>query len=112
MATATTYIQERFPEKGYKQIKGDFLANGVAYTPDTATYKLTDFQGTVINNLDDIAIPGYTTSYIIELNCEDLAIPITELTGRELLISTTYNGDCQKHRIIFYIEDFVTVENG
>jgi hypothetical protein len=72
----------------------------VALTPDTLTYSLSDVNGNIINELEDVEVSDPSSSETIVLSGDDLGIPSWERLNasesyvlRVLTIEGTYSGD-------------------
>jgi hypothetical protein len=66
-----------------------FNAAGTAVTPTSATWTLTDKDGTVINNRNAVTISSLSTSVTIVLSGDDLRI--ADGKTRKLLVQAIYS---------------------
>jgi len=111
-----TTLTTKLPEEAVAGITVYFFdADGVTpVTPTSATWTLTDTVGNVINGRSAVAITGLSTSNLIVLFGDDLAIGGFGLK-RQLLVDAVYNsstlgsGRPFKAAINFEIENFVGV---
>jgi len=65
--------------------------DGNAVAPTSANWTLTDEDGTVINNREDVAISSPTSSEDIVLSGDDLAVTETGDAVRVLTVEALYN---------------------
>ncbi len=91
--------------------------NGQDVVPDSATWTLTDEDGTVINSRQDVTISSLAASVNIVLTCADLAVD-TGFAGtaqeRIITVSATYtsslgSGLCLKSAAKFNVENLISV---
>lgn len=61
-----------------------------AMAPDTATWTLTDIEGNIINEREDVSITTPGTSEVIELSGDDLAVDGNDIVQRLVTIEGTY----------------------
>jgi hypothetical protein len=100
-------------EKSTLPIEASFTdEDGAAVTPSSITWTLTDHNGNVINNREDVsATPGETVTIL--LSGDDLAIGsngrVRVLTVEALYNSTLGNDLPLKEEIYFSIKDLVNV---
>lgn len=64
-----------------------------AMAPDTATWTLTDLEGSVINTREDEEIETPTTEDTIELSGLDLAVDGNDIVQRLVTIEGTYTSE-------------------
>jgi len=90
-------------------------AAGTAVTPDSATWKLTDESGTVVNSRTAVSISSPSTTNDIILSGLDLAILSATDSGKRILtVEAVYDSDegdnlPLKDEYIFYIENLTNV---
>lgn len=69
-------------------------AAGTAVTPDSATWKLTNESGTVINSRTAVSITGLSTTNDIILSGSDLALQSTTDNGKRIVtVEAVYDSD-------------------
>lgn len=68
--------------------------NGDPATPATATWTLTNMEGTIINGRENVNITSPSSEETIVLSADDLALDTDEVGGanRILTVKATYNG--------------------
>ena len=88
---------------------------GDAVTPSSATWTLTDKQGTVVNSRDAVTISGLSTSVTLVLSGADLAVGSPYFGAeRVLTIEAVYTSDLGaglplKSETTFTISDLLNV---
>lgn len=107
-------LDKRAAEKGVYGITVSFFDSaGVAATPKTLVWSLTDMAGMIINNRKDVAIPEPASTETIVLRDDDLQITDSSKSKefRLLIVSATYDdavlgADCPlREEIRFVVEN-------
>jgi len=85
--------------------------DGTAVNPDLLTWTLVDINGNIINSREDVAVVSPTSTQVITLQGNDLAIPDPSTKERILLVTGTYTSDLGsglplKESVKFFIENF------
>lgn len=103
-------------EEGTYVITGSYFdENGDAVTPSSASWSLTDLQGTVINSRSDVAIASLATTFTIVLSGNDLLISGSVRTEkRRVVIEYVYDsslgsGLVGRGEAQFTIDNYTTV---
>lgn len=87
-----------------------------AITPKTGTWTLSDANGTIINEREDVVISGLSTSNTIVLSGDDLAITINTGFERVFTLKITYDSSYgndlrNNDEATFNIKDLINVGN-
>lgn len=114
----TTILTVKAQEKSTYVITAAFKdEDGQDVIPDSATWTLTDEDGTVINSRQAVTISPLAASVNIVLVCDDLAVD-TGFSGtaqeRIFTVSAIYtsslgSGLCLKNSCRFYVDNLVAV---
>jgi len=81
-------------EKGTLTARGNFTdSTKKLVTPNSAIWSLTDKDGNFINERQDIPIVGFSTSYLVTMTKNDLAVPDASDLKRYFLITYNYDSD-------------------
>lgn len=89
--------------------------DSVAATPVSATWTLSDCEGAIINNREDVTIASLSTSIDIVVSGDDLAMQSANDDGhRVFLVKGTYNSTLGSglpftDQCDFFIEGFVGI---
>ncbi len=114
MTNLITTLTQEAPEQGTFAITAAYFDDaGTPVVPTAATWTLTDILGVIINSRDSIAITGLSTTSMIVLTGNDLAIGEHGYV-RRLLVEYVYNsslgnGLAGKAQVNFRITDFLAV---
>ncbi|MHA1809346.1 MAG: hypothetical protein ACTSYH_03435 [Candidatus Heimdallarchaeaceae archaeon] len=86
--------------------------DGIALSPTTLTWTLTDGDGTVVNSRQDVSVSSPSSTETIVLSGDDLKY--SDGIERVLILEGTYSSDLGtglslKHQIRFFLEDILTV---
>lgn len=79
-----TILPDAVEEGAYFPVVSFFDEDDAAVTPASATWTLTDGNGTVINSRTAVTITGLSTTATLALTGNDLAISTGELASRVL----------------------------
>ena len=84
---------------------------GIAVSPTTLTWTLTDLNGTIINDRKDVVVAAPSSEETITLQGDDLVISDRSAPERILLVKGTYTSGLGvdlplRDSVIFVIEDF------
>ena len=82
-----THIQTNFNEEGHYTV-----TCASAFTPTAMKWRLMDEDGVTINSRTSVAITSPSTSNLIELDGDDLAISDNKKTLRYVTVYGTYSG--------------------
>ena len=119
-----TFLTDFAPEGGTFSIEVKFYdEEPKLVTPKSANWTLTDLLGNVINNRQEVSISPLSSTVILTLEGDDLAILDTDarrqvngcvVVPRMLLVEYVYDSDLGTDRIGrqqqgFYIKDLVAV---
>lgn len=101
-------------ESSYFVTVSYYNEDGDSITPLTAYWTLTDKDGNVMNEREDVEITSLSTSNIIVMYGDDLSVG-DEGNERKLLIKGTYHNDDLDMDLpftgqaTFYIDDFASI---
>ena len=107
-----TKLDEKAVESGTYAVTMAFTDDdGIAVSPSTLLWTLTDLNGTVMNSRENVEISSPSTTATITLSGDDLKIINRAAPERILLVHGTYSSDLGvglpiRESVIFVIEEF------